>query len=456
MIGIDAFDRLLARRVDRRGIDHVGIVECAFEVIHVIAQAREAVRLDHGDDAPLHAFARSGQHGADFHRVVAVIVDHCHATALDRDLADFGEAALHAAELGEAGLDAGIRAAHLHRNADGGERVLDIVAARHRQFDALDPAERAIPLAQRHVEAIAARNRRHVLAANVGLCGETVSHHAAVAHFGDHRLHFGVIDAEQRAAVERHVLDEFDEGVLHLVERTVVIEMLGIDVRHDGNGAVEAKEGTIALVRFHDHPVALAKARVGAVGVDDAAVDDGGVDPTRIEQRRHHRSRGGLAVGAGHRDGVLQAHQFGQHFRAAHHGDAVFERVDHFRILTLHGSGGDNHGRSLNVLCRVADRDLDAPLAQAFDHIPLGNIGALHTVAEVVHHLGNAGHADAADANEVDRADVGADALHATPPLRARASPLLAGTVLSIRITSMIGLAPKLSTRSARSLAALG
>src|SRR5690606_21667211 len=84
-----------------------------------------------------------------------------------------------------------------------------------------------------------------------------------------------------------------------------------------------------------------------------------------------------------------------------------------------------------------------------------GKIGALHAVAEVVHHLGDAGHADAPDADEVNRADVGADALHpAAPPAKAGAA--LAGLSLATRITSWIGEAPKIWTRSARSRAALG
>jgi hypothetical protein len=51
-IGIDPFDRGLTGRIDRRGIDHVGIVEGGLEIFHVIAQPGEAVRLDHGDDPP--------------------------------------------------------------------------------------------------------------------------------------------------------------------------------------------------------------------------------------------------------------------------------------------------------------------------------------------------------------------------------------------------------------------
>ena len=64
------------------------------------------------------------------------------------------------------------------------------------------------------------------------------------------------------------------------------------------------------------------------------------------------------------------------------------------------------------MLGLVADHHLDPARAQTFDDIAFGNVTALHRIAQVVHHLGNAGHADPADTDEVDRADVCAYALH--------------------------------------------
>jgi hypothetical protein len=98
---IYALDRLFTGRIDRRGIDDIGIVEGGGKIIHMIAQAREAMRLNHGDHAVLHALARGGQNGADFDRVVAVIVDDGHAI----NLAHLGKAALDPAEFGETGAD---------------------------------------------------------------------------------------------------------------------------------------------------------------------------------------------------------------------------------------------------------------------------------------------------------------------------------------------------------------
>ena len=62
-----------------------------------------------------------------------------------------------------------------------------------------------------------------------------------------------------------------------------------------------------------------------------------GVDEVhaRIEQRGNQAGRGGLAVGARHCHRAFQPHQFGQHFRTAHHRHAVFERGDHFGVVAL-------------------------------------------------------------------------------------------------------------------------
>ena len=58
-----------------------------------------------------------------------------------------------------------------------------------------------------------------------------------------------------------------------------------------------------------------------------------------------------------------------------------------------------------DVVGAMADRDLDAELAQPARVGAVGDVAALHLVAEIVQHLGDARHADAADADEVDQSD---------------------------------------------------
>ena len=132
-------------------------------------------------------------------------------------------------------------------------------------------------------------------------------------------LHDRMIGAHHREAVERHVLDEGAERVLHRVEGLEVIEMLGIDIGDDGDVGRQLQEGAVGFVGLHHHPVAGAEPRVGAVGVDDAAVDHGRIEVAGVEQRRDQRGGRGLAVGAGDGDAAFQPHQFGQHLGAAHH-----------------------------------------------------------------------------------------------------------------------------------------
>ncbi len=55
-----------------------------------------------------------------------------------------------------------------------------------------------------------------------GICGEDV-------------LHLRVIEAEHGEAVERHARRELDERALELVERAVVVEVLGVDVGDDAD-----------------------------------------------------------------------------------------------------------------------------------------------------------------------------------------------------------------------------
>src|SRR3954471_9363520 len=101
----------------------------------------------------------------------------------------------------------------------------------------------------------------------------------------------------------------------------------------------------------------------------------------------------------------------------------------------------------------MADCDGDAGLAQLLDDIAVGGVRALHLIAELMHHLGDAGHADAADPDEVDRADVRAERLHhpGTPAAGA-------GAVTRGESPTGTGASPPptRSTRSARSRAACG
>ena len=136
-----------------------------------------------------------------------------------------------------------------------------------------------------------------------------------------------------------------------------MIEMLGIDVGHDRDVGGQLQERAVALVGLDHHPVAAAEPRIGAVGVDDAAVDDGRVEPGGVEQGRHQRGRRRLAVGAGDRDALLEAHELGEHLGAANDRNAARARRDEFGIVAPDRGRDDDDGGAAEIGRIVADEN---------------------------------------------------------------------------------------------------
>ncbi len=112
-------------------------------------------------------------------------------------------------------------------------------------------------------------------------------------------------------------------------------------------------------------------------------------------------------MGATHRDGKLQTHQFGQHFGATHQRNAPAARLDHFRIVLFHrrriNQGADAFGYMGGFM---TDEDLRAELFQTLGIGRGLGVGTLHLIADLDHDFGNAAHADAADANKVDGTEI--------------------------------------------------
>ena len=184
---------------------------------------------------------------------------------------------------------------------------------------------------------------------HVGLRVLAVGDDAAILDAADELLHDRVVGAHHGEAVERHVLDEAAEGLLHGVEGLEMIEVLGIDVGHDRDVGGELQEGAVRLVGLDHHPVAGAEPRIGAVGLDDAAVDHGRIEIAGVEQRRDQRGGRGLAVGAGDRDAALEPHQLGEHLGAPHHRQPLRARGDELRIVALDRRGDDDHVGAVDV-----------------------------------------------------------------------------------------------------------
>src|SRR5690606_33586292 len=111
------------------------------------------------------------------------------------------------------------------------------------------------------------------------------------------------------------------------------------------------------------------------------------------------------AVRAADGDRIAETHQLGKHLGAAHDGQQLLARGLQLWVGFLDGCRDDDDLRVTEVFRLVPDKAFDALVAKALDVGPVGLIRSLHAIAEIVQHLSDAAHADAADADEMHQTD---------------------------------------------------
>ncbi len=245
----------------------------------------------------------------------------------------------------------------------------------------------------------------NVHGAHVGRFAEAVGHGRTGdlrENLADHRI----VAANHGESVERQVVEEFDEGLLQLVEVAFVgRHVVGVDIGDHRDHRLQVQEAGIALVGLGDQVAAAAELRVGAGGVQPATDDEGRIETGGGEHRGQQAGGGGLTVGAGDGDAVAIAHQLGEHLRTRHHRDALLQGQRDFRVTGVHRAGNHQHVGTVHVAGVVAEEDFRAEALQALGDGRGLEVGTGDFVTQVEQHLGDAAHAGAADADEVHAAD---------------------------------------------------
>ena len=185
----------------------------------------------------------------------------------------------------------------------------------------------------------------------------------------------------------------------------VGVHVVFVDIGNHGEHGTKIQEGGVAFVGLGHDVVALPELGVTAGGGEFAADNEGGVEAGGAEDGGGQAGGGGFAMGAGDGDALAQAHQFGQHQRARNHRNVLRVRGLHFGIVGLDGGGGYDDIDVFHLLGAVAVENADAGLLQALGYGAGGLVGAGNAEVEVVQHFGDAAHAGAADADEVDFLD---------------------------------------------------
>ena len=216
-----------------------------------------------------------------------------------------------------------------------------------------------------------------------------------------------VLPAAPRHQHEQAVLgqqgDEPPEDVVDVVQAGVVGVVVELHVGHDRDLGAQEQQAAVALVGLGDEPLARAHAGVGADVVELAADEEGRVEAGLAQHVGDHRRGGRLAVGAGHGDAAAQLHDAGEHLGAPQHRQAGGARRAQLRVALGDGRGRHDQGGVAEVGGVVADGDRDAGLDEVTRVARRLEVRAAHVDAELVEHRGDAAHARAADADEVDR-----------------------------------------------------
>ncbi len=195
----------------------------------------------------------------------------------------------------------------------------------------------------------------------------------------------------------------------------VVVEMVGLGVRHDGDGWAVFAEAAVGFVRLrHEHVARAGVAAVehGAVRALDRAAD--GV--ARVGERafaameqdvREHRACGGLAVCAGHGHGACAVHEQGENVAAVHDVRALCLCLHDFGVAGLDGARVDDDARALHIAGALPDFDGDAERFEAVGLRAALTVGTVDGHMVLVEHLGEHAHARSPDADEMGAAQTG-------------------------------------------------
>src|SRR5713101_3390054 len=388
-----AGDSRLAGGVNVGEHQHVGLIKGAAEFVPQMLRARVTVRLEEQPQAIELANTRGFERGADFGGVMAVIVDH--GNVVDR--AFNVEAPADSREFAEAIADQLRGHVEVEGDSRCGRGVAHIVDAR--RMKELENAEVVAFVGQAKFAAQAFE--LDVADDEIGLAGSAVGNNRAL-YARDHGLHVRLVQAQNRRAVKRHAIDELYEGILNVFQRGILIEMLAVDGGDGGDNGREQQEAAVAFVGFDHEELALTESSGGAASIDATADDKCGIEMRRSENGSDNGGRGGFPVSAGHGDAVLEAHQFGQHFCAGDDRDLFLVRFDNFGVVDLDRRRRHYHVRALNVCGFVPFVNRGAEILQAFRDVRGLGVGAGNGIAEREQHFGDAAHADAADAHQMN------------------------------------------------------
>ena len=345
-LAADAGDRSLPRRIDVGQEEQVGGGKASAELRAQELRPRVAMRLKYADEARWVRRTRRRQRHGDLRRMMSIVVHHPDTALLALRL----EASLCPVEARE-------RIPNLHKvdtrkpcDRNAGKRVEHIVPPRDIEGDT--PHLRT---ALEHIEGDDGAVRLNIRRTIIRLRVDGIGNHASLRLCGDLPQDL-IFKAEHRRPVLRHLIDECAERLDDLLHRAVVIHVIVLDVRHNGDVGTQLEEGAVALIRLGDKPAARAELRIRAEIGHLAADDDGRRHAHAVEGHADHGGRRRLAVRACDGDAVVLIDERRIDVRAMQLRDAQIPSSNNLRVVVGNCCGDDDGIRAAHILRTLSVR----------------------------------------------------------------------------------------------------
>jgi len=411
-VPVEAAGRVQVHRVRRvqRGAQPVGVHAHAHGVRCQIERGQDPRRA--------HARAQAGQRGRNGRGVVREIVVNGDAARLATHL----QAAAHAAEGRQRPRGLAWRDPGLACRGQRSQAVGAVVRAQQRPFDAPLRAGRADDvegaaigtrvghLPVRRLAVACARGVR----TRIGLTRRLrrIALDRRPASLRQYGLQLGLASIAHQPAGTRHGAHEMVELALDRGEVVEDIRMVEFEVvQHQGPWTVMhelrafVEKGGVVLVGLDDERRAAAQPGRDAEALRDAADEKAGIQAGATQDVRQHARRGGLTVGAGHRQDVaMRQDMFAEPPRAGGVAQAAIEHGLDDRVAPRERVADDDPIRRRFELRRIpAGGHLDAGRGELIAHGGVdAGVGAGHAVSAGSGQLRQPAHEGAADAEDMD------------------------------------------------------
>ena len=142
----------------------------------------------------------------------------------------------------------------------------------------------------------------------------------------------------------RNLGSEGAEGLLHMLEVSVDVQMVRVHGRDDGDGGIKLQERTVELVRLGHDGRNVADQKVGSVVLGDAPEEGGAAVAGLRQYVGHQRAGGGLAVRAGYGQALLPARNLAEAQGAFHHPVPMLAHKCKLLIVRRYGGGVYDQG----------------------------------------------------------------------------------------------------------------